>query len=402
MANAAAEEGTLRVATYNVALYRAAAGQLAADLASGTDAQARQIAEVIQRVRPDILLLCEIDQDSQKHPATLFAERYLAVGQAGQLPIDYRHIFQAPVNTGYPSGRDLNRNQQTTDPEDAWGYGRYPGQYGMAVLSRWPIDTQATRTFQRLPWSTLPNARRPVLPSGESYYDDATWAALRLPSKSLWDVVVRVPNDRALHLICSHPTPPVFDGPEDRNGCRNADEVRLVREYTAGQLPDYFVDDRGQSGSLSPGAEFVVLGDLNADPLDGSGQTEAIRRLLSSPSLAKDPRPRSVGAIDASQNNASLNADHQADPTHDTGDFGRDGHGNLRIDYALPSAGLRVVGSGVFWPVAGEPGAEAAAASDHRLVWVDLSLEETSADHSPTPYPTRSEPAPKAQEQGSP
>ncbi len=34
-----------------------------------------------------------------------------------------------------------------------------------------------------------------------------------------------------VHFLVSHPTPPVFDGPEDRNGARNADEIRLWQEY---------------------------------------------------------------------------------------------------------------------------------------------------------------------------
>ena len=60
--------------------------------------------------------------------------------------------------------------------------------------------------------------------------------------------------------------------------------------------------------------------------------------------------------------------------------------GNLRVDYVLPSAGLKVTGAGVFWPVEGEPGAALIDASDHRLVWVDVVLPATaSAPPGPTP-----------------
>jgi hypothetical protein len=31
---------------------------------------------------------------------------------------------------------------------DALGFGRFPGQYGMLVLSRFPIDTSRVRTFR--------------------------------------------------------------------------------------------------------------------------------------------------------------------------------------------------------------------------------------------------------------
>lgn len=367
-------EGALRVATYNVAMYRGRAGQLAGELRGGESSQAKRIAEVIQRVRPDVLLLCEIDYDPGSDPPGIFAEGYVAKPQAaGRVGIEYPHRFAAPVNTGEPSGLDLDIDGKTDGPADAWGYGRYPGQYGMAVLSRLPIHAAASRTFQKLRWADLPDARQPTSPStGEPYYSNAVWKQLRLPSKSLFDVIVRRADGSPLHLLCSHPTPPVFDGPEDRNGCRNADEIRLLREYVEGGLTEYFVDDAGQAGTLTEGASFVVLGDLNADPNDGNGQREAIQRLLASPRLADDPMPRSEGAGLASQSRAKLNAEHAGDAASDTGDFGSDGHGNLRIDYALPSADLRVVSAGVYWPRPGELGAEAAAASDHRLVWVDV------------------------------
>ena len=59
---AAAEQ--FRVASYNVSLYRQQSGQLVEDLQAGSS-QARDIARVIQRVRPDILLLNEFDFDEQ-------------------------------------------------------------------------------------------------------------------------------------------------------------------------------------------------------------------------------------------------------------------------------------------------------------------------------------------------
>lgn len=368
-------EGVLRIATYNVAMYRKRTGQLASEMRSGESNQSKRIAEVIQRVRPDVLLLCEIDYDPRNDPPGLFATQYLSKPQAAGLSgIDYPHRFTAPVNTGEASGLDLDNDGNTDGPADAWGYGRYPGQYGMAVLSRFPIDAEASRTFQRLLWAKLPDARRPSDPkTGQPYYSDAVWKQLRLPSKNLFDVVVRPSGGSAIHLLCSHPTPPVFDGPEDRNGCRNADEIRLLTEYVEGRLPDYFVDDAGQAGALPPSASFVVLGDLNADPVDGNGQQEAIRDLIASPRLAKDSTPRSKGAVVASEHHAKLNANHKSNAASDTGNFGPDGHGNLRIDYALPSSDLSVVGGGVFWPKPGEPGADAVEASDHRLVWVDVT-----------------------------
>ncbi|WP_446916701.1 endonuclease/exonuclease/phosphatase family protein, partial [Klebsiella pneumoniae] len=78
---------------------------------------------------------------------------------------------------------------------DAWGYGLHPGQYGMLVLSKYPIDAGQVRTFQRLRWAAMPGARRPLDPkTGKPWHDDAAWEQLRLSSKSHWDVPVRTPG----------------------------------------------------------------------------------------------------------------------------------------------------------------------------------------------------------------
>lgn len=367
----------IRVATYNVAMYRTRAGELAEGLRGGEDSQARRLAAVIQRVRPDVLLLCEIDYDPENDPPKIFAEEYLAVGRNGLQPVLYPFRFTAPVNTGVPTGIDLDQDGRDGGPNDCYGYGRYPGQYGMAVLSRLPIDEQATRTFQKLLWRDVPGHRKPVDPrTDEPYYADEAWDLLRLPSKSFWDVVIRLEQGRPLHLICSHPTPPVFDGPEDKNGLRNADEVRLVRDYITYGAGGYFVDDSGKRGQLPEEEPFVVLGDLNADPNDGNGVQESILELLDAERLAPDPKPKGPGGAEASRAAHALNESHVGDPAMDTGDFGADGHANLRIDYALPSKELTVLGQGVHWPASGSPGADEVGASDHRLVWVDVSLDE--------------------------
>src|SRR5687767_8671282 len=52
---------TLRVATFNASLNRSAQGQLVADLSTPDNAQARAVAETIQRTNPDLLLLNEFD-----------------------------------------------------------------------------------------------------------------------------------------------------------------------------------------------------------------------------------------------------------------------------------------------------------------------------------------------------
>jgi hypothetical protein len=53
--------GGVRFATFNASLNRLEAGQLIADLSTPDNVQARTVAEIIQRTRPDILLINEFD-----------------------------------------------------------------------------------------------------------------------------------------------------------------------------------------------------------------------------------------------------------------------------------------------------------------------------------------------------
>lgn len=392
-----AESGLLRVATYNVSLYRDAAGQLLQDLETGTNEQARRIAEVIQRVRPDVLLVNEFDYDAAGRGVELFRTNYLAVAQNGCQPIDYPYHFSAPVNTGRPSGRDLDHNGRVGDPADAIGYGRHEGQYGMLVLSRFPVDRERVRTFQTFLWRDMPGALLPTDPAtGRPFYSRADLAILRLSSKSFWDVPVSIPltgeiaDDGSrplhqpptesipapftLHLLCSHPTPPVFDGPEDRNGRRNHDEVRQIADYIDADRAGYLTDDAGRKGGLPADAAFVILGDLNCDPVDGQGVPGTMRQLLEHPRVDASFTPTSTGGPLTVQSHADQHVGHRGQPAHVTSNFTGEGHSCLRIDYVLPSRGLAVADGGVFWPPPGQPGSEAVTASDHRLVWIDLRL----------------------------
>src|SRR6201991_5139634 len=71
--------GQVRFATFNASLNRAAEGALVADLSTQDNAQAKVIAEIVQRARPDVLLINEFDYDPRA--AALFRDNYLAVGQ---------------------------------------------------------------------------------------------------------------------------------------------------------------------------------------------------------------------------------------------------------------------------------------------------------------------------------
>jgi hypothetical protein len=350
---------TLKVATYNASLFGKTAGAVANRLQGGKDRQARSIASIIQTVRPDLLIINEVDHDEDALTVKLLRDQYLSVGQNDLEGIDFPYVYSAPSNTGVDSQQDLNRNGRLGDPEDAWGYGVYPGQYAFAVLSRFPIAEESIRTFQKFAWSQLPGALRPIHPqSSVPYYSDEVWKSLRLSSKNHVDVPVQI-ADKTIHLLVSHPTPPVFDGPEDHNGCRNHDEISFWKHYLEGSSK--LIDDAGQAGGLDPNASFVILGDLNSDPKDGGSRQAAIQSLLGHPRV-KDPLPRRSSATDTTP----------ASEATDTADFGK--VGEVRVDYVLPSANFTVKQSGVFWPANKAAGSEWIHASDHRLVWVELNL----------------------------
>ncbi|MEM9410220.1 MAG: endonuclease/exonuclease/phosphatase family protein [Planctomycetota bacterium] len=363
-------ENSVRIATYNVALNRKAKGALSKELADGKSKQAIQVAEVIQRVRPDVLLINELDYDGGKS-VELFSQKYLMVGQGDLKPMSYKFSHCGMVNTGVPSGLDYDGNGKTGEPNDALGFGYFPGQYGMAIYSSLPIVSDEARSFQKFLWKDMPNRSIPVKKDGEDYYSKEVMNQFRLSSKSHWDVPIKV-GDEVVHFLVCHPTPPVFDGAEDKNGCRNYDEIRMWVDYVSGNGA-YLYDDSGKKGGFPKNASFVIAGDLNADPLDGDSRKGAMEQLLSLSEVNNAIAPESTGGKYWSDSQGGANGKHKGNPLCDTGDFSDSRVGNMRIDYVVPSKNLKIMGSGVFWPKPDEAGAEAAKASDHRLVWIDIA-----------------------------
>lgn len=232
----------------------------------------------------------------------------------------------------------------------------------MALLSRYPTLNDQIEVFSDFLWSDLPAADLPF-PS-----DGPEAQVLRLSASGHWDVPIRLPNGAVLNLLALHATPPVFDGPEDRNGRRNADQIRFWADYLNGWHPS--------KGVSEPPSNAVVLGTLNADPEDGDARREHLHRLLNHPAL-QDPENASLGAKEASRRQRGVNASHDTPAALDTVDWadrGQGAPGNLRVDYVLPTANLSVLNAGVHWPLSGLEAAAAQTASRHRVVWVDLAL----------------------------
>lgn len=372
---------TVRFATFNASLNRNFAGQLVSDLSTPNNVQAKTVAEIIQWTRPDVLLINEFDFVENGVAAELFQDNYLSVSQNGADPIHYDYFFVAPSNTGIPSGFDLDNSGSVGGPNDAFGFGFFPGQFGMAVYSRYPIEYDDIRTFQLFLWKDMPGALLPDdpnTPAPADWYSPAELDVFRLSSKSHWDVPIHIGN-KVVHFLVSHPTPPVFDGPEDRNGTRNFDEIRLWADYILPSRSGYIYDDQGTFGGLEPGAMFVIAGDQNSDPLDGDSIPGSIQQLLDHPLVNTKVTPSSAGAPQQAALQGGANTTHQSDPAFDTADFADSAPGNLRADYVLPRKNLKITDAAVFWPVNTDPlfplvGVFPFPSSDHRLVWVDVRI----------------------------
>ncbi len=311
------------------------------DLKRDNDPEIAALIEVLLRLDADILLLTDIDFDARDQALDALARRLRARG------MDYPHLLALRPNSGVATGLDMNGDGALGTADDALGFGRFAGADGMALLSRYPIDTKAARDFTSFLWRDLPgNLMPPTAP-------DAALIA-RLPSTGHWDVPVLLPGGQTLHLLAYAATPPVFDGPDDRNGRRNHDEAAFWLAYLAGKLPD-----------LPPDGPLVLLGNSNLDPLDGEGLADALTALMTHPRL-QDPGPKGTSG--------RIEPQARGDPALDTAYF-ETGTGGLRVDIVLPSRDITVKASGVMWPPEADPfAATLALASRHRPVWVDVTL----------------------------
>ncbi|UAA39400.1 endonuclease/exonuclease/phosphatase family protein [Paraneptunicella aestuarii] len=369
---------TIRIATFNASMdgsnyvargERPKGNELATRLVSGKEPQIQNIAEIIQIVRPDILLINEFDYiPDETKGVQAFLKHYLSVSQQGKAPINYPYYFTAPVNTGVGTGLDLDKDGTASDVgADAFGFGFYPGQYGMVVLSQFPINKEMVRTFQHFLWKDMPGSLLTDIKDdeGKEWYNKEAQAILRLSSKSHWDIPISVDGNE-LHVLVSHPTPPVFDGKENRNGKRNHDEVRFWNDYLGDkEQGGYLYDDQGGKGGFT-GGRFVLLGDLNSNPDEGDSYGHAIADLLNHKKVNASLKPESQGGAKHQPNNPFAK--------HHTAGWG------MRADYVLPSQeGIEVISGGVFWPTPEEPlyrlVVDRNASSDHRLVWLDVTLQ---------------------------
>lgn len=346
---------TFRFATFNTALNRSQAGALIKDLSTPHHPQAKNVAEIIQRVNPDILALQEFDYDESGNARQLFQKNYLEISQNGAQPIAFKYTYVVPSNTGLLSGMDLDQDGKIDSPGDAFGFGFHPGQYAFAILSKYLIKKDNIRTFQYFLWKDMPEAKLPKNSiTGEPWYSEAALDILRLSSKNHVDVPIQLPTG-LIHVLVAHPTPPISEPQRSRN----FDEIRLLADYITPDKANYLYDDNGRKGGLETTAHVVIMGDMNADSLNGNNLNNAINQLLTHQRLH--------------QQIVSLNL--KGNPVHHTATWG------LHVDYVLPSKTLTIKNSGIFWPDPSdslyylvEKKGDIEASSDHRLVWLDLAL----------------------------
>ncbi len=331
------------------------------------DDRVLEAVDLIRATGASVVLINEMARTENGRHAALFAQM---LGDGTDWTWTY---YAPPSNTGEHSGMDLDNNgTQSPDDDgrayggDSFGYGEFPGQYAMCLFVRSDAEVfwDDIRTFRTFKWKDMPGAMLPPA-DGEgtgSWFSDEELGAVRLSSKSHWDVPVRLADGRVVHLLCAHPSPPGFDGPEDRNGRRNHDEIRFWLEYIDGA--EWIVDDAGGSGGLDPGASFIVMGDLNADPIDGDGRENPAKKLLDHPRV-------NAGFAPTSEIPGTSRGRGAWEET-DTAAWG------LRVDYVQPSIDLPVRGGGVIRGSADIPGREpqnqAYGVSDHFPVWVELEL----------------------------
>ena len=298
---ATAQADPLRVATWAGDFSKDGPGLLLRDLVR--DPGALGLGPILT-AEPDILLLTDFDYDAGQAALTALRAALAAQG------LDYPYAFSARPNSGMQTGVDLDGDGRTGGPRDAQGFGFFSGYGGQAILSRVPLTLVADHAGAL--WRDAPRSlMAPADPAPDIQ---------RLASTTFWQITAET-EDGPLTLLTLAATPPVFDGPEDRNGRRNHDEVLFWHHRL--------------DGINRP---VILLGNFNLDPDRGDGLRNAVQTVLENPAL-QDPAPGS-----------------------DTVSW--DSTGPMRVSYVLPDARLTVLGAGTVGP---DPDA-----GPHALVWVDV------------------------------
>lgn len=321
----------IKIATYNTELSQKGPGLLLRALDSGRDPKVEAALATIIEANADILVLQGIDWDLEHKTLTALSARLA--------DLEYKFTFSREPNRGQTTLLDMNGDGRKFTAADAQGYGAFRGAQGMVVLSRYPLLSETLIDLSNMLWRDLPGADLPEYEDGTAFPSVEAQYIQRLSSTNHWILPVQVSEQETLNLMIFHASPPVFDGPEDQNGKRNRDELRLWQ---------YALD---RSDILPNDQRVILIGDANSDPDKGAGHKDAITALLTHPRL-QDPTP---------QGEAYGSATVLWPQT-----------GPMRVDYILPDHRLSAVASGVLFPK--DQDHPAHRASRHYLVWVEIAF----------------------------
>lgn len=294
------------------------------DIQRGKDAQLIALAEILQSVRPDVLVLTKVDFDAE-----------LQTAKALQSFLNFEYSFALPPNSMTPSALDLDGDGKSGD---RFTWVRYAGEGAMLLLSQHPILPHFH--LNDLLWKDVPEALMPIRADATPFPSPAAQEVMPIVGQGLWVVQIGERTEDSFTLVAFQNQTPVFDGPEDMNGLRSSAQLGLlskVMDGTYGAFPDQ---------------RFALIGNSNLDPNRGQGDREAMRALLRDPRL-QDPMPSS--------------------PLGDDATAIWDKAGNMRVSYILPSKDWIVPRAAVVWPSEGPLHIAAEQASRHRLIWMDLT-----------------------------
>ena len=385
---AARRQGTLRIATFNCSLNRPDAGRPAQrSLAtSRRRAGARRGRRSSSACGPTSCCCEEFDYDAAGASLRDFQANYLGAAAERRRARSTSAMHSSPNPT--PACPRVS-TWITTDASAAAAMrsasANSPGSTAWCCCRGFPIDARARAHLPQVPVAR--HAGRPA--ARRSGHASAGGLVLAGPARSA-AAVVEVALGRAgatrthsrLHLLASHPTPPAFDGPEDRNGRRNHDEIRLWNDYLTPGAASYLRDDAGRPAA-SRASAFIVMGDQNSDPVDGASLHDAIvgaagqsahRRPLRAAAAPAPSRPRALqGGVNACAARRSalrhrrLQRSRRRQPARGL---------STAVERACACAAAACSGRRSADPArAPGVGRRPPPSSDHRLVWIDVSAD---------------------------
>ena len=253
---AAHGQRTVRFSTFNASLNRSNAGDLVADLSTPGNQQAANVAEIDPagparraagqrvRLRPGGAAACS-------RPTTC------PCPTTASAPIDYPYRYIAPSRTpGSPRATTSTTTDRSVAPTTPSGSASSPGQFGMAVYSKYPIDDRQGPDVPALPvegHAGRAASRRPAHCRSADWYSPAELGVFRLSSKSHWDLPIQ-------HRRADRPLP---GEPPDAAGVRRASggpqrASQLRRDPVLGRLHragrgQLHLRRRGRRGGLATG-----------------------------------------------------------------------------------------------------------------------------------------------------